>query len=270
MIEWFSNADAKPRGLVLVVHGLNLKPDRMRGIISILMDDDLDVLLLSLQGHGSNFKKQEGKSDAISRLNALKEVSAEIWRSEMQAAHAALSRRADSLNCPVYFVAYSLGGLLGCDLQLSFNHPVFAKMVLFAPALATHRIRVPFFRLFHLFSRLVIPSLSPESYRSNRGTSVAAYLSLLNIIRAFKARASINLNIPTLVFIDRNDELVSLSKVNQLIADHQLDQWRVYPIERHPDQLRYPFYHLLIDEEATGSDLWAEIRQMMINHLSPG
>ena len=55
-ICWF-NADRREKitGVALVIHGLNLRPDKMGSIISCLNTSGIDVLNLSLRGHGENY-----------------------------------------------------------------------------------------------------------------------------------------------------------------------------------------------------------------------
>ena len=53
--RWFySDTPGELRGVALVIHGLNLRPDRMQPIISKLTKSGIDVLGLSLRGHGEN------------------------------------------------------------------------------------------------------------------------------------------------------------------------------------------------------------------------
>ncbi len=118
--KWFTSTTPEiPAGVVLVIHGLNLNPNRMKEIISILNDINLEVLLLSLYGHGNNFNKQTGKNESKARLNSFKKVTYDKWKTETQLGYGIILKRAKQLNCPVYFVGYSLGGLMGCDLMVS-------------------------------------------------------------------------------------------------------------------------------------------------------
>jgi hypothetical protein len=157
---------------------------------------------------------------------------------------------------------------MGCDLMLSLKNHDFDKMILFAPAIAIHKIRVPLFKILNFFPRLVIPSLSPSKYRANRGTPIAAYLSLLEALGNYKTKLNGALNIPTVIFIDKNDELVSYQKLVSQIQKHRLEQWTIHKIERHPKQLTYPYHHLIIDEKSAGKNEWSIIRNKMIAHLS--
>ncbi len=267
--SWFpQDSGKKSHGVVLVVHGLNLNPIRMKGIVAVLNSIKLEVLLLSLKGHGENFDKTSGENEERARLNSFRRVTYGQWKSEIEGAYQQVIDKANELNCPRYFVGYSLGGLMGCNLMVSLKNHGFDKMILFAPAIATHRIRVPFFKLLYLFPGLVVPSLSPSNYRANRGTPIAGYLSLLEALHNYKSKMNDTLNIPTVIFIDKNDELVSYRKLVSQIKNHHLKQWTVHKIVRHPGQLKYPFHHLIIDESSAGKKDWSIIRSKMIAHLS--
>lgn len=267
--SWFPrDSEEKPSGVVLVVHGLNLNPIRMKGIVSVLNSINLEVLLLSLRGHGENFDKTSGECEEKARLNSFRKVTYQQWKSEIEEAYQQMIAKANKHNCPKYFVGYSLGGLMGCNLMVSLKSHGFNKMILFAPAITTHRIRVPFFKLLYLFPGLVVPSLSPTNYRANRGTPIAGYVSLLEGLQNYKAKLNDALNIPTIIFIDKKDELVSYQKLVSQIKNHRLKQWTVHKLVRHPRQLKYPFHHLIIDENSAGKKDWSIIRNKMIAHLS--
>jgi|GEM_PF-6880308 hypothetical protein len=45
----------KLKGIALVIHGLNLKPEKMEPIITLFNQSGIDVLNLSLHGHGRNY-----------------------------------------------------------------------------------------------------------------------------------------------------------------------------------------------------------------------
>ena len=77
----------KIKGVALVIHGLNLRPDKMEPIISLLTHSNLDVLNLSLRGHGSNYLHKKGEDDGKARLEAFKTVSYELWIDEVYYAY---------------------------------------------------------------------------------------------------------------------------------------------------------------------------------------
>lgn len=264
---WFHSSDKDTtKGVALVAHGLNLNPVKMEAIISILNEIGIDALLVSLQGHGEGFFDENKRGCEKRRMESFKTVNQSVWTAEFKEAYYELDKRAKDKNCPKYFVGYSLGGLMGCDLLL--NEPdCFSKMYLLAPAITPHTIRVPFLRLFFLFSSAVIPSLSPKHYRSNRGTPIAAYRALLEKVTSFKSRISPNLNIPTIVFLDKNDELVAFGKLKKLVKNYNLNHWKIHEIKRVPSEMKYSFHHLIIDQESSGSKTWKALTDSIKSHF---
>ena len=52
-LNWFpSQTAAPPNGVALVIHGLNVRPDRMQPLIDCLNEAGIDCLSLALHGHG--------------------------------------------------------------------------------------------------------------------------------------------------------------------------------------------------------------------------
>jgi alpha-beta hydrolase superfamily lysophospholipase len=254
------------RGVALVIHGLNLKPAKMQSIIDQLTAAGIEVYNCSLRGHGRNFASLAGVPDDDARLESFRQVTYQLWRNETLRAYQAASTRCRELqSVPMFFIGYSLGALMGCELLLTESHTSFDRMVLFAPAL---RIQ-PYSRIFQLlspFPRLVVPSASPACYRANRGTPIAAYTALYTAAHSLAHNASDKLDVPTLLFIDSGDELVSTKGIMQLIETQNLTEWEVELVSKDATaQERYR--HLIIDERSVGASVWQEMMASMAEHL---
>ena len=267
MIKWYSPPHKlKIKGYALVTHGLNLNPEKMEAIIDILTLASIKVLLLSLSGHGGNYISSEGKSAADSRIETLKRVNCDIWKNETVTAYQHVKTAAETNRLPIFFIGYSLGGLLGCELLVSNDQAQFDKMVLFAPALNLGVIGF-FLKLLSPFSGMVIPSAAPEAYRTNRGTPLAAYLAMLNVVISFKKTINPRLNVPTLVLIDKQDELVSYNGLKKLITNMQLGRWQLHRIRKDESANRILNHHLIIDADSTGAKTWEKLKNRLIEHL---
>jgi alpha-beta hydrolase superfamily lysophospholipase len=257
----------KRRGVALVVHGLNQKPERMGAVIGILNRAGVDVLNLSLSGHGNNFRPVSGLTDGEARLETFRRVSFGLWAGEVRSAYLKVRQRAAAKRVPVYFAGFSLGGLLGCDLLASDKNVSFQGMILFAPALNV-QIEGHLLKALTPFPNLVIDSLSPPSYRTNDGTPMAAYKALFEAIAHFEVNMSDRLNVPTVVFVHEGDELISYEKLTQLVRT-RLSAWRIVSLGRNGDG-RGPSgisRHLIIDEGGTGKEAWKLISEKMRRHL---
>ncbi|MEA3232365.1 MAG: alpha/beta fold hydrolase, partial [Thermodesulfobacteriota bacterium] len=183
-VRWFNaESQEKINGVAWVVHGLNLQPDKMGPIISHLNASGIDVLNLSLRGHGQNYNHEPHMSPDKARLDTFKTVSYKQWTDEAYRAYRHARKRSDERKTPLFFIGYSLGALLGGDLLATYPDVHFDRMVLFAPAFNCTICQG--LKILAPFPRLVIPSLSSKSYRANRGTPMAAYIALFETIKHF-------------------------------------------------------------------------------------
>jgi esterase/lipase len=265
-LKWFPAENPSQRsGVALVVHGLNLRPNRMKGIIGLLNTLGIDAALLSLTGHGDAYLT-EGIPLKVTRLESFKKVTYPMWQQEIVKAYQAVRTAAgDSL--PLFLVGYSLGGLLSCDLMISRPDIKIDKMVLLAPALIPRGLKLSFFKLLSPFSRTIIPSRSPASYRANRGTPLAAYQSLFQAVDHFHKNLNSKLNIPTLIFMDKWDELVSYKKTKSFIVDKNLTQWQLQVIKNNKNSVNQGFRHLIVDSLAVGTQNWELVEHSLTTHL---
>jgi len=266
-INWFNTQTSqKINGVALVVHGLNLKPDKMGSIISLLTNAGINVLNLSLLGHGRNYSPDQNKTQREARIESFKTASHRLWLDETRQAYHQARQQSDQLGTPLFFIGYSLGGLLGTDLLASYTDVRFDRMVLFAPALSLYATHI-FMKLLSPFPRLVIPNLVFKAYRANYGTPVAAYTALFKALDHFKKNVSPKLNIPTFVFIDRQDELVSYRGLKRFIENQRLDQWRFHAIQKGRNGVEEKMRHLIIDAPSVGRETWHEMGSAMMKHL---
>ena len=266
-IEWIKSIHpGKINGVALVVHGLNLRPDKMESIIAPLTDFCIDVLNLSLRGHGKNYAQKANLNSKKARMETFKTVSYEYWIKETHLAYNLAEKRSREKQVPLFLIGFSLGGLMGVDLLASYPDVVFNRMVLLAPALCIYRIYY-LAKVLSPFPKLVIPSMVNRSYCSNRGTPAAAYHALLEAIEHFNKNMTQKLNVPTIIFIDEKDELVSYQRLKHIIKNAGLHQWRLHPVKKKTTGAKEALHHLIIDESSIGKDAWNEMKGLIIHHL---
>jgi esterase/lipase len=266
-IEWIKSIHPdRIKGVALVIHGLNLRPDKMKPIIALLTHSCIDVLNLSLRGHGKNYAQTAGVDDSKARLETFKTVSYKSWIKETYLAYSLAGKRSREKQIPLFLVGFSLGGLMGATLLASYSDVYFNRMVLLAPAIYIHKIYF-LAKLLSPFPRLVIPSLLMGSYCSNRGTPVAAYNALFEGIEYFNKNMAQKLNVPTVIFIDKQDELVSYRRLKRIIRNRRLHQWKLNPVKRYTKGTKEKMRHLIIDESSIGKEAWNEMRWHIIHHL---
>ncbi len=261
---WFMTENPeKINGVALVIHGLNLDPDRMETIIEPMLAQNIQTLNVSLFGHGKNYLKNPALMETDARLESFKEVTYERWEKEAVYAYNKAKQISDQKKVPLFLVAFSLGALVGINLVTSDLNAHFDKIVLFAPAIKIHT-RSYLLKIFWPFPRLIIPSMAPVTFRTNEGTSMAAYMALYQGIKRFEDNIGQKLNIPTIIFIDEEDELVSTGKLEKMIKKHALDRWQIYKVENENSQ----YHHLIIDKISLG-EKWRDITSRLCRHLLP-
>ncbi len=267
-IQWFNIPEPEAmQGVALVIHGLNLHPDRMGPVIENLNRSGIDVLGLSLRGHGANYDPRDGMDADEARLETFKNVSFTLWLNEAYLAYLQVQKRARQQNVPVFLSAFSIGGLIGLDLLISNRDVHFDKMVLLAPALSLHAT-VYLERILSPFPHLVIPSLADDAYLANKkGTPVAAYNALFEALNHFEENAGSKLNVPTLIFIDKQDEFIPLRGLKELVQAFRLDQWRFYIVQKEEGMEAGTFHHHILDASSTGEGVWQDMMAAVTEHL---
>jgi esterase/lipase len=239
----------------------------MQSIIAELNNAGMDVLNLSLRGHGNNYLKNNNLSSDEARLESFRTVTYGLWLDEIYSAYQKVRERADKKNVPGFFVGFSIGGLMGCNLIISHTDVFFDHMVLFAPAL---NITIESYLLRPLvpFPSMVIDSLSPLYYRANKGTPMAAYKALFEAVQTFNNNVNDRLNKPTLIFIDEQDEFVSSSKLNEMITRWNLDNWQIQIVQKDNNVGDKVSHHLMIDKNSVGKQMWKQMKKAIKRHLS--
>jgi alpha-beta hydrolase superfamily lysophospholipase len=264
-IRWHHKSIFKRlQGVAVVVHGLNLKPERMGPLIFLLNRSGIEVLNVSLHGHGDNYLRSSDPEEA--RLDSFRSVTYALWSSEVSEAYRQASLLSGRKKVPLFFIGYSLGGLLGCELIVSRPDVRFDRMVLLAPAL---KIQLQPYLLKALlpFPDFVLDSLSPAAYRANRGTPMSGYKALFEALNRFEKNLNVRLNLPTVVFLDPEDEFISYGDTQAMIEAMPLDRWTLVPVRKSlPETVSYA-HHLLIDEAAVGRQTWTQMGETMVRHL---
>lgn len=267
-VRWFNGSmTGGTKGVALVIHGLNMRPARMQPIIDNLTQHGIEVVSLSLRGHGENYAHRKDMDSAAARLESFKEVSYPVWTAEAYLAFSLVKNRAQQEHLPVFLTAFSTGGLIGLDLMASNPEVYFDKAVLFAPAISLRAV-IYLQRVLSPFPGLVIPSLADDDYLSNtKGTPVAAYNALFEALYHFEETAGPKLNIPTLVIIDKQDEFIPLAGLKDIKEEHQLDKWQFYIVQKEKEMASGIFHHHIIDASTTGERVWQDMMAAVIKQL---
>lgn len=242
--SWFYTSSSNRKGQAMVIHGLNTKPSKMNSIVRELRTNGYDVLRVTLKGH----------SGPISEMQAANRAA---WQGNITSAYGHLSRRYRRFGGDNLIVGYSLGGLVSVNYLLGKRRHIIDRLVLFAPALSVTVTSSLVRGSFFLDDNRIIPSMSPEAYKAQRGVSIRAYKSLFSLVDGLSGNRSWSrVNIPTQIFIHPSDELVSLSGLEDLVREKSLSRWDVTRLNISGRTASHSYKHLVIDPASVGSTEW--------------
>lgn len=269
IIERYLPPAEEVQGVALVVHGLNLKPNEMRFLVEHLTEAGIEVIVLTLRGHGENFAPVAGQREHAARVQTFAEVTHREWMEEVYAAYQIARLRSECMEKPLFLSGFSLGGLLLCELLMAYPDTHADRMLLLAPALRLRRTS-RIVRWLFPFPKLGIPSLAPRRYQSNWVTTVAGYRAMFVVMsdldEHLRGPYRAHLNLPTLVLMHEWDELVSYHGIQRLIQEHLLDQWRLIGVDKGGDS-KVLSNHPVFDPVAVGTAPWTDMMELALDHL---
>jgi alpha-beta hydrolase superfamily lysophospholipase len=253
---WRKTDHQPARGVAIVVHGLNTNPAKMKSLEDVLLNDDLDVLHVVLSGHSRN-------------MQIFREVTHSIWQKDMLRAYCQARNHADDLGKPLYYLGYSLGGMLALDILATHKEVHYDKMVLISPALAIRGMNKVMHMLRGLRQWAIIPGLGNRNYMANPiGTPVSAFNALFDGVRIIQKKTTQKANVPTLVLIDPRDELINPTGIESFMDSKQLSKWYIHRVHKRPFSITSIFHHLIIDPATLGETHWREMSNAITRHLN--
>jgi hypothetical protein len=250
--------DADPAlGVVLVVHGLNNKPEVMDSLISVLVDNGFHCLRVSLYQDAP-----DGRSDPS-------DIAAG-WRAILADAYAEAQHRFPDL--PRFAMSYSLGALTTVSFLDTEAVPTFERMVLLAPPVALTR-SASLVRALTPLGRfnIALPSAAPKAIRARRGTPLSEYAAMLELVGEVDTLGHAGKlgQIPTAVYLDPDDELVGYGGVLDWINRNGLEMWSPRGFkDRDPEGRTYS--HLMVLEKSLGPLAWTELTEYIVAHFTQG
>lgn len=252
--RWFLANEHPPKGVFLVVHGLNLRPSAMDPLAETLASSGYHVHRITLHGHN-------GRTAQL--------FDEKVWLSEVAQSYQEIRTRFPSL--PTYVMGYSLGGLTLVRMLESVPPTEYPRaMVLVAPAISL-RGALDVLTALHLPPPIswAFPNLAPQEYRRYDFTPLFWYSNTLALYRGMEGHDSLNRlsAIPTLVILNEADEIVSPEGMSRWIERHKLSpSWRTEMV--HPESSKFPLKeHLIIDESSLGQAEWSRLRFVMSDFL---
>ena len=247
----FHPAIGEKKAVTVVSHGLNNKPSVMLPLVKYLNEMGSDVYMLKLFGHRDD---ESGHT----------RITDNIWSDETLNAYHQARKLADKNGVALYFLGYSLGAMVGQYVIFNSKGKVkFDKQVLLAPATAL-RCRSGFLKItFILPGHWKLPSYTPEPYRANNGIQIDYYKILFRLKKKIKKAGFDHLNYPTLVIMDKKDELVSHGKLNSYITRFDLSKYKMVTLNPSMEGRTSKYHHLIVDETSMGPENWGLVKEEM-------
>jgi esterase/lipase len=261
--QYWETIIPNPRGVVIVAHGLNVKPSKMGAalaegtLVKLLLDSGYHVYRVTLKGHGGP-------------LEEMQNVSRSDWIDDAYSQYCQAKNIAERAGLPLYLLGFSLGAL---TYEVLMNEetaiPVqFEKVILFSPAVAIKPAAKTVLWLQPFTNdRSIIRSASPKEYRAQTGASLAAYKIVFNMEKSLRSASFRNCNVNTIIFIDKHDEMVSIGILRKTINQYKLTNWKIYEITNTGAVIRPQYHHLLIDNRCVSASTWQYISSAIVNFL---
>lgn len=234
--------------IVLIAHGLNLKPSKMESLKQIVEKSGLSYALITLKGHRS-VDDQTWKS-----------VTAKDWQDQMKSIANWLNR------CQLKWIGLSQSTgsvLLFWMEQQKLTSDALAHFS-FAPAIFTRYSLYPLYLAAKLFPSLAISSRNHQDYRVHDETTLTAYSALYVTAQSLETENVSSFKNRVLVFMSENDELVDFKKTKKWVEDHGGSIMSYLPAP----EIRPIIHHLLIDPEVAGSSNFKHIEAQILNRLN--
>ncbi|MGZ3694802.1 MAG: alpha/beta hydrolase [Bdellovibrionota bacterium] len=231
----------KPKGVVLLTHGLNLKPARMDDLAERLSASGYEVFRPAFTGHCGHNKHYL-------------EVDAAHWESDAREFHARTKARAEKLGVPHYLVAYSFSAAV---YQAMAEELPFDSRVLFAPAISTRFWYPVATVLANAFPRATYKSMNLDGYYANATSGMKAVQALEHFVAGVRRKRRENDSTPTLVWVDPKDELVSYKGIR--IQAGRRPNWKLEKVSNAGARMKPAYHHLIINEQALGKAEWERV-----------
>ena len=228
------------KAVVLIAHGLNLRPSKMDSLSAFFTAKNCDVLRMAF------------------------DADPKKWRENFSISYSIALEHATVLNLPLYFVGYSLGALVGMHfIKKSEGHHQIKKCALLAPATHTRfYTKIPSF-FGNFFPKLAIPSLNIKEYRSRSKTTLLEYKIMSELQAEIKNQ---EWSLPTIVVINPKDELVNGQKLTHFA--HSQRECQIYTLTNQNSQHPRKVQHLIIDPSSLGTDEWEKMLNILSSHFA--
>lgn len=237
------------KGVMVVAHGLNLRPAKMGEMGKRFAEAGYEVLQGGFTGHC-------GVVGELGKVQALQ------WEADARRLHSLGSSRARELGVRLYLTAYSFSGLI---FQVLSRDLPFHKQILFAPAIETHFWYPIVVSLAGIIPDFSFPSMVPSDYRANEEGNLRSILALEAYLKRWREGEGRGDSSPTLIWIDPEDELVNAKWLQKFAR--QRPTWTFNELSVKGSSLKRAYHHLIIDSSSMGTDEWKRVMDTSVRFL---
>ncbi len=230
--------DEDTKGIVLIVHGLNLNPEKMETLGNYYKSQSLSPLYVKLTGHTKN-----SNWDQVDKDRWIKDFYLPLCQAHLNS---------KELKVPMYAIGYSLGAVVIQNAIEKFKAP-FKSVTYIAPAFKTRWYTSFINILFKLGFEFNLPSGNFVEYRAKANTGLKAYKAMWEIEQSLEYKDTI----PKLVMMDKRDELVDFYSTRELCQSWK--GCKFVEISSKPTKNEKSIYHLAIDPATLGQKTWKKL-----------
>lgn len=214
---------------ILIIHGLNNTTEVFKPLGNELVSLGHNITYLTLLGHNAILEKDlSWKKEKENISNQLKKLDK---------------------NKEYFIIAFSQGALVFQN-AISENLIDFKikGQVLLAPSLKLHNQKVLEWITNKTKANLITPSRTPKDVSQFDFLYASYYKVLFEELEIFNKASYIKLNeVPTLIIIDPDDELVSTKSIREVIYKNKMTNWSILPFPRKipPTKMVFSKHHTL-------------------------
>ncbi len=241
---------------VLLLHGLNLKPEKMGFLADWFKDRKIYPIIGHLHGHRGTYE-------------SFKKVSSKQWVDDVFQDACRLKYSLPP-QTPLYALGYSLGALSFLNfLKAHKKQFLFKKMIFLAPA-----IKIPWYAkipelMAFIAPSFSLPSFNLEQYRLYNSTPLQAYTAMGDARKSIDQNWQSFKSIPALIVMDPKDKLVNYQEIKRLLKRYPELPWTLHPVETNPVGTKDHIHHLIIDQNTLGFNAWKQLQELMHVFLAP-
>lgn len=250
----------RAEAVVVMVHGFNLNPRVMDELAALLQSEHMDVLQVSLTGHRMSLTPED-RRDEFGAMEGF-----HVWRSNMDRAVSEAATRAASRELPLHLLGFSMGGLLSVDYLNRHATSGVDRAVLLAPSLSL-RWTSWLLRPLGALPDFLLPSVGPDRYKANEFVPMSAYEALYEGVAQLNEHTHPErLDIPALVLISQDDELVSAEGLEAFISERELGRWELHPVDNSAGDDEV-LEHVIVDRNSLGETAWTSVTERILTFL---